>query len=143
MENQPVQVPKIGIEIKLPSVEHFSMIRETLSRMGIASKKSKTLYQSCHVLHKQGRYFICSFKELFLLDHKDADISEDDYRRRNTITKLLVQWQLCTVVNKADLEFLIPISEIKIVPHKEKHEWGFITKYQIGNKKQIYGNHED
>ena len=127
----------IGIEVELPSAEHFAIILETLTRLGIASKKSKTLYQSCHLLHKKGRYYVVHYKELFLLDNKQADISEDDYRRRNRIAKFLHEWKLCKVLNKSELEFLVEASEIKIVPHKEKKDWSLIAKYTIGKKKCI------
>lgn len=128
---------EFGIEISLKEPDSFLIVKETLTRMGLASKKSNTLYQTAHILHKSGRYFIVHFKELFLLDHKEADISEDDFRRRNTIAKLLDQWKLCKVLNKNELEFLVPFEEIKIVPHKEKKDWSLITKYQIGSKKNL------
>lgn len=129
--------PNVGIEILLKTPDSFLIVKESLSRIGIASKTTKTLYQSCHILHRSGRYFIVHFLELFLLDGKEANISEDDYRRRNTITKLLNDWKLCEVVNKAELEFLVHTSEIKIVPFKEKKEWSLIAKYTIGQRKKI------
>lgn len=128
------QRPQVGIEITLAAPDDFLKIRETLTRIGIPSKRNKTLFQTCHILHKQGHYFIVHFKELFLLDGKDADISEDDFRRRNTISKFLFQWGLCTVLNKSDIEFLSETSEIKIVPFKEKKEWTLLAKYTIGNR---------
>lgn len=128
------QKPSVGIEIALDKPDSFLLIKETLTRIGIPSKKNKTLFQTCHILHKQGRYYIVHFKELFLLDGKTADISEDDFRRRNTITKFLNQWNLCSILNKLDIEFLSSVSEIKIVPFKEKKEWTLIAKYTIGNR---------
>lgn len=128
------QKPSVGIEIALDKPDSFLLIKETLTRIGIPSKKNKTLFQTCHILHKQGRYFIVHFKELFLLDGKTADISEDDFRRRNTITKFLNQWNLCSILNKSDIEFLSSVSEIKIVPFKEKKEWTLLAKYTIGNR---------
>lgn len=124
----------IGVEIILSSPDDFLKIRETLTRIGIPSKRNKTLFQTCHILHKQGKYAIVHFKELFLLDGKDADISEDDFRRRNTISKFLLQWGLCSILNKSDIEFLLPPSEIKIVPFKEKKEWTLLAKYTLGNR---------
>ena len=124
----------IGIEITLDNPDSFLLIKETLTRIGIPSKKNKTLFQTCHILHKQGKYAIVHFKELFLLDGKTADISEDDFRRRNTITKFLNQWNLCSILNKSDIEFLSSVSEIKIVPFEEKKEWTLIAKYTIGNR---------
>ncbi len=122
----------IGVEIELKTPDDFLKIRETLSRIGIQSKTSKTLYQSCHILHKRGKYAILQFKELFKLDGKFADISEDDYRRRNSIARLLSLWGLCTIVNKKDIEFLAEPGDIKIVPYKEKKDWALIQKYTIG-----------
>lgn len=131
------QKPSVGIEIALDKPDSFLLIKETLTRIGIPSKKNKTLFQTCHILHKQGKYYIVHFKELFLLDGKTADISEDDFRRRNTITKFLNQWNLCSILNKSDIEFLSSVSEIKIVPFKEKKEWTLIAKYTLGNKKKL------
>lgn len=133
------QKPSVGIEITLETPDSFLLIKETLTRIGIPSKKNKTLFQTCHILHKQGKYFIVHFKELFLLDGKTADISEDDYRRRNTITKFLNQWNLCSILNKGDIEFLSAASEIKIVPFKEKKEWTLLAKYTIGNRPKNLG----
>ncbi len=125
----------IGVEIELKTPDDFLKIRETLSRIGIQSKTSRTLYQSCHILHKRGLYYICTFKELFLLDGKQAEISEDDYRRRNSIAKLISTWGLCSIINKKDIEFLAEPGEIKIVPYKEKKDWMLIAKYTIGKKR--------
>ena len=125
----------VGIEIELKSPESFLLIKETLTRIGIPSSKSKTLFQTAHILHKSGRYYLVHFKELFALDRKETDISDDDYRRRNTISKLLDQWKLCRVLNREQLEFTIPVEEIKIVPHKEKKDWTLIAKYTLGSRK--------
>jgi hypothetical protein len=125
------------IEVKLPEPDDFLKIRETLSRIGVASKKDKTLYQSCHILHKQGRYYLVHFKELFLLDGKSSDFSEDDMGRRNTIANLLHEWQLLDLVNEnKSKEPVAPLSQIKIISHKEKGEWNLITKYSIGKKRR-------
>ena len=125
------------IEVKLPEPDDFLKIRETLSRIGVASKKDKTLYQSCHILHKQGRYYLVHFKELFLLDGKSSDFSEDDIGRRNTIANLLHEWQLLDLVNEnKSKEPVAPLSQIKIISHKEKGEWNLITKYSIGKKRR-------
>lgn len=125
------------IEVKLPEPDDFLKIRETLSRIGVASKKDKTLYQSCHILHKQGRYFLVHFKELFLLDGKKSDFSEDDMGRRNTIANLLHEWELLDLVEpEKSKQPSAPLSLIKIIPHKEKDEWQLITKYSIGRKRK-------
>jgi hypothetical protein len=123
------------VEVRLYNSEDFLKVKETLSRIGIASKKDNTLYQSCHILHKQGRYYIVHFKELFLLDGKEANISESDLGRRNRIVALLDEWELIEVVNFSMIEFnMIPIGQVKIIPFKEKSKWNLVTKYTIGNK---------
>ncbi len=122
------------LEIKLGTDEDFLKIKETLTRIGVASKKEKKLYQSCHILHKQGRYYIVHFKELFALDGKPADFSEDDKLRRNAIASLLAEWGLVTIVAEGSLE-KAPMSQIKILPHKEKAQWELVAKYSIGRKK--------
>jgi hypothetical protein len=124
------------VEVKLSQPDDFLKIRETLSRIGIASKKDKKLYQSCHILHKQGRYFIVHFKELFGLDGKQTNFSEEDQQRRNTIVKLLNDWGLVAVVNEAKITQQAPLSQIKVIAFKEKNEWVLETKYNIGKKKQ-------
>ena len=125
------------VEVTLAEPDDFLKIRETLSRIGVASKKEKTLYQSCHILHKQGRYYLLHFKELFLLDGKRSDFSEEDMGRRNTIANLLSEWKLLTLVDSAKSSTPItPLSQIKIISHKEKSEWTLITKYSIGKKKR-------
>ncbi len=123
------------VEIKLKSDDDFLKVRETLSRIGVASKKDKVLYQSCHILHKQGRYFITHFKELFALDGKEADLSDSDLQRRNAIAKLLSDWGLVELLDDTIIEDTAPISQIKILPFKEKDEWTLVTKYNIGRKK--------
>jgi len=127
----------LGVEIKLTEEDDFLKVRETLTRIGVASKKDKILYQSCHILHKKGKYALIHFKELFALDGKPTDLSENDLSRRNAIAKLLEDWGLVTVVNKEQVENPPPIflSQIKIISHKEKHEWELIAKYNIGKKK--------
>ena len=124
------------VEVKLSQPDDFLKIRETLSRIGIASKKDKKLYQSSHILHKQGRYFIVHFKELFGLDGKQTNFSEEDQQRRNTIVKLLNDWGLVAVVNEAKITQQAPLSQIKVIAFKEKNEWVLETKYNIGKKKQ-------
>ena len=127
------------IEVKLIEEDDFLKVRETLTRIGVASKKDKILYQSCHILHKQGRYYIVHFKELFSLDGKPTDISENDLARRNAITKLLEDWGLVEIVNRKQIESPEPIflSQVKIISHKEKGEWELIPKYNIGKKKTV------
>jgi hypothetical protein len=125
-----------GAEIKLPSPDNFLKIKETLTRIGIASKKDRTLYQSCHILHKQGRYAILHFKELFILDGKENNFSDEDRARRNTIINLLEEWGLLEVVNSSQIEDPVaPLNQIKILSHKEKDGWKLEQKYNIGKKK--------
>ena len=123
------------VEVTLKAPDDFLKVRETLTRIGVASRGENKLYQSCHILHKQGRYFIVHFKELFLLDGKTSDFSENDVQRRNRITKLLADWGLVTVVSESLIEDLAPINQIKILPYREKSEWELIPKYSIGSKK--------
>jgi len=121
--------------VKLKNSEDFLKVRETLSRIGLASKKDNTLYQSCHILHKQGKYYIVHFKELFLLDGKNADFSEGDLARRNRIVNLLEEWNLIEQVDYDKTETPeAPLNQIKIIPFKEKDKWNLVTKYTIGNK---------
>ena len=124
------------VEVTLNEQDDFLKVRETLTRIGVASKKDKTLYQSCHILHKQGRYYIVHFKELFALDGKPTDISDNDLSRRNAIANLLQDWGLITLVNSKSTENPPPIflSQVKIISHKEKNEWQLVPKYNIGNK---------
>ena len=123
------------LEVELKEPDDFLKIRETLSRIGVASRKERKLYQSCHVLHKKSKYYIVHFKELFALDGKDTNISENDIARRNTIAKLLGDWGL--VIVKGELEPIAPLSQIKIISFKEKDEWALETKYNIGKKREI------
>lgn len=127
------------VEVKLIEEDDFLKVRETLTRIGVASKKDKVLYQSCHILHKQGHYYIVHFKELFALDGKPTDISENDLARRNAIVKLLEDWGLVKIVNKKQVETPEPIflSQVKIISHKEKSEWELVPKYNIGKKKVV------
>jgi len=122
------------LEVTLKEPDDFLKVRETLSRIGVASRKERTLYQSCHILHKQGRYFIVHFKELFALDGKDTNLSENDIARRNTIANLLNDWGLNEV--KGSVEPMAPLSQIKILSFREKDEWTLETKYNIGKKKE-------
>ena len=126
--------PEQMLEIELKEPDDFLKIRETLSRIGVASRKDKILYQSCHVLHKKSKYYIVHFKELFALDGKDTNLSENDIARRNTIAKLLGDWGLVNV--KGTLEPIAPLSQIKIIAFKEKSEWTLETKYNIGKKRE-------
>ena len=123
------------VEVRLKQPDDFLKVRETLTRIGVASRGDKKLYQSCHILHKQGKYYIVHFKELFLLDGKHSDFNENDLQRRNRITKLLSDWGLVEVVDDERINNIASVSQIKILPHKEKHEWTLIPKYSIGSKK--------
>ena len=125
------------VEVTLPNPDNFLKVRETLSRIGVASKKDKTLYQSCHILHKQGRYYIVHFKQLFLLDGKQSDFVEDDRARLNTIANLLSEWELVSLVDEnKSAEPVAPLSQIKIISHKEKTDWNLVAKYNIGKKRK-------
>ena len=126
--------PEQMLEVELKEPDDFLKIRETLSRIGVASRKDKILYQSCHVLHKKSKYYIVHFKELFALDGKDTNLSENDIARRNTIAKLLGDWGLVNI--KGTLEPIAPLSQIKIIAFKEKSEWTLETKYNIGKKRE-------
>lgn len=127
--------PESMLEVLLPEPDNFLKVRETLTRIGIASRKDKKLYQSCHILHKQGRYFIVHFKELFALDGKQSDISLNDIERRNAIAQLLQDWDLLKLVKNLETDTTAVLSQIKVVSYKEKAEWELVPKYQIGNKK--------
>lgn len=126
--------PQRMLEVTLPEPDNFLKVKETLTRIGVASKKDKTLYQSCHILHKQGKYFIVHFKELFALDGKEANITLNDVGRRNTIAKLLEDWGLLTVLPHVTEEERVTMSQIKIVSFSEKKEWNLVAKYNIGKK---------
>lgn len=124
------------VEVKLKEDEDFLKIRETLTRIGVASRKDKTLYQSCHILHKQGKYYITHFKELFSLDGKPSNFTEDDISRRNTIVNLLAEWGLIELVDsEKSKDPVAPLSQIKVLPFKEKDGWILSAKYNIGKKK--------
>lgn len=126
----------VGVEIALPHPDNFLKIKETLTRMGIASRKEKRLFQSCHILHKQGRYAIVHFKELFALDGKETNFSDEDIARRNTIVNLLAEWDLLTILDEPKSKSPVaPLNQIKIVSFKEKETWILESKYNIGRKK--------
>jgi hypothetical protein len=127
--------PESMLEVTLPEPDNFLKVRETLTRIGIASRTEKKLYQSCHILHKQGRYFIVHFKELFALDGKESNITLNDVERRNTIAHLLSDWGLLTVTDATKSEVRASLSQIKVLSHKEKGEWELVPKYNIGKKK--------
>ena len=128
--NDSLWKPDQMLEVGLKEPDDFLKVRETLSRIGVASRKNKTLFQSCHILHKQGKYYIVHFKELFALDGKDTNISENDIARRNTIANLLSDWGLINVVGKSVVE-AAPLSQIKVISFKEKNEWSLETKYNL------------
>jgi hypothetical protein len=124
------------VEVKLPDPQAFLKVKETLTRIGVASKKDKTLYQSCHILHKQGHYYLVHFKEMFMLDGKSTDFSDEDKGRRNTIANLLAEWGLVTLVEPAkSADPLTPLNRIKIISYSEKPEWNLVQKYSLGKKK--------
>ena len=123
------------VEVRLKQPDDFLKVRETLTRIGVASRTENKLYQSCHILHKQGKYYIVHFKELFLLDGKHSDFSDNDHQRRNRITKLLTDWGLVESVNEMTEEEMCSMSQIKILPHKQKADWELIPKYSIGSNK--------
>lgn len=125
------------VEVRLQKEQDFLKVKETLTRIGIASRKDKKLYQSCHILHKQGKYYIVHFKQLFALDGKSTDFDDQDIGRRNTIVDLLEQWELVSIVNKIQIEQpRCPLSQIKVLSFKEKDQWELVPKYNIGRKKQ-------
>ena len=139
MENDNIQItdwtPSSMLEVSLNEPDDFLKIRETLTRIGVASRKDQKLFQSCHILHKQGRYFIVHFKELFLLDGKPSSLLENDVQRRNTIATLLADWGLVSIVNPESAKDLAPLRQIKVIPFKEKSQWELCPKYNIGNSK--------
>lgn len=124
-----------GVEITLKSPDDFLKIKETLTRIGVKSKKSNILYQSCCIFHKRGRYFLTHFKEMFIIDGKLDNMCDDDYRRRNTIAKLISQWGMCQISYGIDVEMTMPISEITIIPYKDKKDYQLIAKYTVGGRK--------
>ena len=133
--NETSWKPENMLAVALKAPDDFLKVRETLSRIGVASRKEKTLFQSCHILHKQGKYYIVHFKELFALDGKDTNLSENDIARRNTISNLLADWGLVDVISKSEVE-AAPLSQIKVISFKDKENWKLETKYNIGKKKE-------
>lgn len=137
MENDNIQItdwtPSSMLEVTLNEPDDFLKIRETLTRIGVASRKDQKLFQSCHILHKQGRYFIVHFKELFLLDGKPSNLLENDIQRRNTISTLLADWGLISIVTPEKAKDIAPLRQIKVIPFKEKSQWELCPKYNIGN----------
>jgi len=128
--------PDQMVEVTLNEPDDFLKVRETLTRIGVASRKEKKLYQSCHILHKQGRYYLVHFKELFALDGKHANLTVNDVQRRNRIIQLLADWGLITVNNVTKIQDLAPLNQIKVLSYKDKDEWVLETKYNIGSKKK-------
>jgi hypothetical protein len=127
------------LEVRLKNEDDFLKVKETLTRIGVASRKDRTLYQSCHILHKRGKYYIVHFKELFALDGKNTDFEDNDLGRRNTIAKLLEEWGLVEIVKAEQAELpSAPLSQIKIISYKEKDEWELTAKYNIGKKREAY-----
>ena len=129
--------PDKMVEVSLGEPDDFLKVRETLTRIGVASRKEKKLYQSCHILHKQGRYFIVHFKELFALDGKRANLTVNDVQRRNRITRLLADWGLISVVKEDTIQDIAPLNQIKVLPYKEKNDWSLEQKYNIGKKGKV------
>jgi|TARA_R110001592_G_scaffold11657_5_gene57173 hypothetical protein len=127
------------VEVSLSEPDDFLKVRETLTRIGVASRKEKKLYQSCHILHKQGRYFIVHFKELFALDGKKANLTLNDVQRRNRITQLLADWGLISVVDVERIQDIAPLNQIKVLAYKDKGNWALETKYNIGRKVKVEG----
>ena len=126
--------PESMLEVSLKEPDDFLKVRETLTRIGVASRKDKKLFQSCHILHKQGRYFIVHFKELFALDGKHSNLSDNDIERRNTIAQLLSDWGLISIINPDNAKNKAPLSQIKVISFKDKNNWSLETKYNIGKK---------
>ena len=142
MNNQTIEpqvnwTPDMMVEVTLNEPDDFLKVRETLTRIGVASRKEKKLYQSCHILHKQGRYYITHFKELFALDGKHANLTVNDIQRRNRIIHLLADWGLVTVINADKIIDIAPLNQIKVLAYKDKEDWVLETKYNIGSKKKI------
>jgi len=128
--------PSDMVEVSLSEPDDFLKVRETLTRIGVASRKEKKIYQSCHILHKQGKYYIVHFKELFALDGKKTNLSLNDVQRRNRIAQLLCDWGLISIVDVSKIEDIAPLNQIKVLAFKEKDEWTLESKYNIGRKKQ-------
>ena len=129
--------PEMMVEVMLNEPDDFLKVRETFTRIGVASRKEKKLYQSCHILHKQGRYYITHFKELFALDGKHANLTVNDVQRRNRIARLLSDWGLISVVNAESISDVAPLNQIKVLAYKDKGEWILEQKYNIGSKKKV------
>jgi len=129
--------PSQMVEVTLGEPDDFLKVRETLTRIGVASRKEKKLYQSCHILHKQGRYYLVHFKELFALDGKHANLTVNDIQRRNRIAQLVADWGLVTIVDADQISDIAPLNQIKVLSYKEKDEWILETKYNIGKKKSV------
>lgn len=127
-------VEQVGVHVSLETPETFLLVKETLTRLGVISNKTKTLYQSAHILHKRGEYYIVHFKDLFILDGKQANISEDDVGRRNRIAKLLEDWGLVKILDRTQIEHISPPSAVKILSYKDKGSWSLVAKYSIGTK---------
>lgn len=125
------------VEVNLKEPDDFLKVRETLTRIGVASRKEKKLFQSCHILHKKGQYYIVHFKELFALDGKKVNLSENDMQRRNRIIKLLSDWGLVEIVQEENIKDAAPLSQIKVIAYRDKGEWSLESKYNIGKKKQV------
>ena len=142
MNNQTIEpqvnwTPDMMVEVTLNEPDDFLKVRETLTRIGVASRKEKKLYQSCHILHKQGRYYITHFKELFALDGKHANLTVNDIQRRNRIIHLLADWGLVTVINADKIIDIAPLNQIKVLAYKDKDDWILETKYNIGSKRKV------
>ena len=135
--------PNQMVEVTLNEPDDFLKVRETLTRIGVASRKEKKIYQSCHILHKQGRYFLVHFKELFALDGKHANLTSNDVQRRNRIAQLLVDWGLVGIVSAESIQDVAPLNQIKVLSYKDKGEWILETKYNIGSKKKKVEDKED
>ena len=141
MTNQTVEPqvnwsPDMMVEVVLNEPDDFLKVRETLTRIGVASRKEKKLYQSCHILHKQGKYYITHFKELFALDGKHANLTVNDVQRRNRIARLLSDWGLVSIVSEDDVADIAPLNQIKVLSFRDKNDWILETKYSIGSKKK-------
>lgn len=135
IEPQVNWTPNMMVEVILNEPDDFLKVRETLTRIGVASRKEKKLYQSCHILHKQGRYYITHFKELFALDGKHANLTVNDVQRRNRIARLLSDWGLITVISEDSISDIAPLNQIKVLAYKDKGDWTLEQKYNIGSKK--------
>ena len=135
-EPEVIWSPEQMVEIVLNEPDDFLKVRETLTRIGVASRKEKKIYQSCHILHKQGRYFLVHFKELFALDGKHANLTQNDVQRRNRIAQLLADWGLISIVDVEKIQNIAPLNQIKVLAYKGKQDWTLETKYNIGSKKK-------